>query len=70
MSGTDPGYSAADRHHAPISDVGYKLRKPEDSVIHRIIAENLSSFVDQANQASGGQHFPAFLALTMTCIAK
>jgi hypothetical protein len=53
--------SAAHGHRAPLSEVGYRPRKPESSVIHRVIAENLSSFLDQAEQASKGQHFPAFV---------
>jgi hypothetical protein len=53
--------SAAHGHHALLSDVGYRPRKPENSVIHRVIAENLPSFLEQAEQSSGGQHFPAFV---------
>ncbi len=52
---------AARGHRAPLSEVGYRPRKPENSIIHRVIAENLSSFLDQAEQASNGQHFPAFV---------
>lgn len=53
--------SAAHGRYAPLSDVGYRPRKPENSVIHRVIAENLPSFLEQAEQSSGGQHFPAFV---------
>ena len=33
---------------------GYKSRKPEPSVIRKVIRENLDTFLDSAEQASGG----------------
>lgn len=49
------------RHDLPVAGVRYRPRKPENSVLHKIVRENLQSFIDQAEQVSGGHRFPRFV---------
>jgi hypothetical protein len=39
----------------------YKPRNPEDSVIRKVVAENLDTFLDRAEETSGGFRFPTFV---------
>jgi hypothetical protein len=49
------------RHDLPVAGVRYRPRKPENSVLRKIVRENLHAFLDQAEQASGGHRFPRFV---------
>jgi hypothetical protein len=49
------------RHNRPVAGVKYQPRKPENSVIHHVIRENLATFLDQAEQASNGHRLPRFV---------
>jgi hypothetical protein len=39
----------------------YQRRKPENSVLYRVISENLETFLAQARQSEDGRGFPAFV---------
>jgi len=56
----------ARRHHRPVAGVRYTPRRPEDSILHRIVGDNLPAFLDHAEQASGGLRFPRFVVDELT----
>jgi hypothetical protein len=53
--------SFARRHDRPVAGVRYTPRRPENSILHRVVRENLPAFLDQAEQASNGLRFPEFV---------
>jgi hypothetical protein len=49
------------RDHATGTSFRYERRKPENSVLHRVIRENLETFLAQARQSEDGRGFPAYV---------
>jgi hypothetical protein len=49
------------RAHSTGNGFQYQRRKLEDSVLHRVIRENLETFLAQAEQSEEGRGFPALL---------
>ena len=49
------------RHHVPIAGFQYQRRKPENSLLHRVIRENLETFLVQVEQSDDARGFPKFV---------
>jgi DNA-directed RNA polymerase subunit RPC12/RpoP len=49
------------RGHSSNTRFRYERRKPEDSVLYRVIRENLETFLAYTHQSEVGRGFPAFV---------
>jgi len=48
-------------HPLPLGDSAWRRRRPENSALHRVLAEHLNTFLEQAESSSSGQSYPWFV---------